>query len=62
MAPPPTPSNVAQSLTTPATPPPSSTPSPGEELGLCGLTGAQWHLVLILGVCCEFRRANVLSC
>jgi hypothetical protein len=54
------PSSVPQSLTTsPPSPSPSSTPLPEEDLGLCGLTDAQWHIVLILGVCCEYGCANV---
>jgi len=48
MAPIPLPSSAPQ--TPPSSLPHLATPIPGEEGGFCGLTGDQWHLVLLLVV------------
>jgi hypothetical protein len=42
--------------TPPPSPPPSFSPHPlpGDTPGLCGLTGDQWHMVMILSIPCEW--------
>ena len=53
MAPIPLPTSAPQ--TRPSSLPRLTTPVPGEEGGFCGLTGDQWHLVLLFIVLpCEF--------
>ncbi|KAH9990292.1 hypothetical protein BJV77DRAFT_1069026 [Russula vinacea] len=41
--------------TPPPSPPPSFSPHPlpGDTPGLCGLTGDQWHMVMVLSIPCD---------
>jgi len=50
MAPTPPPSNLLNVPRAAAPPPPFPTPSAGDKPGLCGLTGDQWHVVMILAI------------
>ncbi len=58
MAPTPPLSNLLNVPRAAAPPPPFPTPSAGDKLGLCGLTGDQWHVVMILAIFCEFCASD----